>query len=308
MSAIEKGCEAIGGGCFWAEFWKSYEPLANFLAHDGLRNLVLIVVAIVTLFVAIKRLRIADEDKKTAIKQAVISDAGLNIDRFQKGVEMLGSAEHSIKKAGVVILGQFVKHNHLNFYDEVRDILCSFVTLNAWEHVGPHGSEARASLPEIRVESFAALSLLSEMNSWKKSEKQHDFIYFECRYAYLNNCKLARKDFSNFSLYKATLYNCYFEDSDFQNADLSGGDFRSSDFTRCDFQNAKLTLVDFDSSNFFTADFENADCEGTIFDHCKNLTYAQLSQAKNVDPEFLAKLKAEEAAAAAKSDDKNWPT
>lgn len=251
MVVNEKGCEAIGGGCFWAEFWESYKPLADFLAHDGLRNLVLIIVAIVTLFIAIKRLRIADEDK---------------------------------------------------------DILCSFVTLNAWEHVGPYGSEARASLPEIRVESFAAMSLLLEMNSWKKSEKQPDSIYFECRYAYLNNCKLTRKDFSNFSLYKASLYKCFFDDSDFQNADLSGGDFRSSDFTRCDFQNTKLSFADFGNSNFFAANFENADCKGTIFNHCKNLTYAQLSKAKNVDPEFLAKLKAEEEAAAAKATEETSPT
>lgn len=285
---LSLGCETI--------FWQ----LAG---EPAFRNIGLLVVAVIGIGFAIYRSLKLHQQTKTAIRQAETSEAGLNIDRFQKGVEMLGSAEHSIKKAGVVILGQFVKHNHLNFYDEVKDILCSFVTLNAWEHVGPHGSEARASLPEIRVDSFAALSLLSEMNSWKKSEKQHDLLYFECRYAYLNNCRLARMDFSNFSLYKATLYNCFFEDSDFQNADLSGGDFRSSDFTRCDFQNAKLTLADFGNSNFFAAGFENADCKGTRFALCANLTYAQLSQAKNVDPEFLAKLKSEEEA-----EEENTPT
>lgn len=119
VSIIKMGCEALGGGCFWTEFWASFEPMANFLAHDGFRNFILVIAAVVTLIIALKRLVIADEDKKTSIKQAETSEASLNIDRFQRGLEMLDRQHFTTKQSGIFILSELVRKYPDEFLDQV---------------------------------------------------------------------------------------------------------------------------------------------------------------------------------------------
>lgn len=303
MAVNEKGCEAIGGGCFWAEFWESYEPLANFLAHDGFRNGALVVAAIVTLFVAIWRAKIADEDKNTAIKQAETSESGLNIDRFQRGIEMLSNTSPFMSAAGARMLGGLARNNMSEFYPLVGRILSSYV-----EEFSPAPDFEALSDKEFKdftlappPEQCAAILMeLSVMNDRRLKDAvfTHEII------------KLRKSNLAKINLIGGNFSQTIFSSSYMWGMQLMSFDLSSANFYQCDLRSANLSDSDLTNAFLLRADLElatleNADLKNVDLSTAKNLTYAQLSQAKNVDPEFLAKLKADEEAAAAKATEEN---
>lgn len=305
MATIENGCEAIGGGCFWAEFWKSYEPLANFLAHDGFRNGALVVAAIVTLIVAIWRAQIADEDKKTSIKQADTSEAGLNIDRFQKGAAMLGDERLSVRQAGLLMLSELAQQNMREYFDITQKIICSFIKDRSREQKAVFASsqdpmfELREFEDPISQDNQTAMEELSKLNELHWSQITFD---------------------NNRAKIKVSITEANFRQANFNAMDLRFIDFSGSDFTSAYLNNANLSYCDlrraiFLDANLWDSKLKNADLLWSKFTdpNDKNfwmtdLTSQQLHEAKFVQKEFLAKLEAYEQAEAAKASDKNFPT
>lgn len=286
MATIENGCEAIGGGCFWAEFWKSYEPIAHFIGHDAFRNGALVIAAFVTLFVAIWRAKIADEDKKTSVKQADTSEAGLNIDRFQKGIEMIASQNRTLREAGIYLLSELAEQNMKTYYHATQTALVGFISELSVEHLGAFNRAHKQSLilvsdpifELVSGENELALQKLSNLKTIAEIENIHSN-----RRICINSANFCVSSLEDGNLKKMILINVNFSSSHLMNANFTGTAFNKVNFTE-------------------------ADLSGAIFGDNQGLTYAQLSKAKNVDPEFLAKLKAEEDEATAKSTDKNSST
>jgi uncharacterized protein YjbI with pentapeptide repeats len=306
MAVNEKGCEAIDGGCFWAEFWKSYEPIADFIGHDAFRNGALVIAAIVTLFVAIWRARIADGDKDTAIKQAETSEFGLNIDRFHRGTEMLNSTSPFMSAAGARMLGGLARNNMKEYYPLVGRILSSYI-----EEVSPAPDFYDFSDQELEEATFlvppeqcaAILIELSILNERRLSKCIFPFEVIKIRRTNLAKISLQGGNFSH-----ATFSNSEMKRMLLTNFDLSFTNFYSCNLTGAILFNCNLTGAFLHNTDLKLAMLENTDLKNVDLSAAKNLTYAQLSLAKNVDPEFLSKLKAEEEAAAAKEPNEDSPT
>lgn len=289
MSAIEKGCEAIGGGCFWVEFWKSYESIANFIAHDGFRNGALVVAAIVTLFIAIKRLKIADEDKRTSIRQAEMNEAGLNIDRFQNGAAMLGEDKLAVSQAGIIVLEELMNQDKSNYFHQIRKLLSIFIDDSSVRYKTGNSFLKNRSYPRVELDCLSAFYTLCRMNSVRSELEPTGLEIITLRNIYLFKSSVSHYDLNRMRIIDATIRNCTFTGSNLTHIRAIQSDFSKSDFDSADFSNSTLREV-----NFLQANLKNVDFSEAEFISCRNLTYTQLSQAKNVDPEFLEELRLKE--------------
>jgi hypothetical protein len=275
------GCETT--------FWQSVWLLAG---EPAFRNIGLIIVAVIGIGFAIYRSVKLHQQTKTAIRQAETSEAGLNIDRFQKGAAMLADREVAVRQAGIFILSALMQQRPKEFLEEVRRVLCSFINYSSIEYM--NSFKEKPENPDTREDCLTAFHTLCLLNSLRDLAPGTKNV--DCRNIYLFFCKLDDRDLSSMRVFDSVLRRCTFNGSIFTNAILA-----DTDFSQCIFRDADLRNSNFGFVNFEYANFENADCNGTIFKNCTNLTYAQLSKAKNVDPKFLAKLKADEDQAAAES-------
>lgn len=297
VSIIEKGCEAIGGGCFWAEFWESFEPLANFLAHDGFRNIMLVVAAIVTLIIAIRRANIADQDKETsrkqadiALKQAATNEAGLNIDRFQKGAAMLGDELLSVKHAGILMLGDLGDNSSSTISRNILIVLSEFVSeatnrqlilKNAKTVLDPNFEEIISNEVQLTMEELGRLN--------KSNRQLLPKLEFEVMIHNANLRGFLSKSVLEFRYIR--LYNCQCEAAGFFHHNFENAYFHGTNFTNANFENSDLSNITVINSIFTGAKLDNTNLKNVDLSNAVGLTYIQLSKAKNVNPELLEKLR-----------------
>ncbi len=249
-------------------FWQSVWQIAG---EAAVRNIGLICAALFGIGLAFYRSMKLNQQTKTAIRQAETSEAGLNIDRFQKGVAMLGDNSRSVKQGGLLILYELAYSSPEKFRDNVVGIFRTHIySYDVKDLIASYEDHDKALYNRLTPDYSAAifsLILLNKLNIEETNATKSGFMQ-DLFIAFVN----------------------------LQNLNVSSMDFSNSIFRDVDFKDTIMT-----ETNLSNAVFEN----------CKNLTYAQLYQAKNVDPEFLAKLKADEdqaAAEAAKSAEENTPT
>lgn len=268
---LSLGCETT--------FWQ--------LAGDpAFRNIGLLAVAVIGIGFAIYRSVKLHQQTKTAIRQADTSEAGLNIDRFQKGVEMLSSNNRTMREAGVHLLSELAIQNLATYYIATRTALTGFITQLSDEHLNKFNDVHGKQLVAISESEFVmccgenelALQQLSELKSFAETRSKRS------------------NERTNFS--GANFCLVYLENGNFKNMVITNVNFNSSHLINADFRGVVFNRVC----------FLDTDLCGAKFGNNKGLTYAQLSKAKNVDPEFLAKLKADEDAAAAKATEEISPT
>lgn len=279
-SITEIGCETLAGGCFWADFWSSFEPLANFTAHDGFRNIALVIAAIVTLFIALRRANIADEDKRTSIKRAETSEAGLNIDRFQKGIEMLSSDQQTIRKAGILILSELAQKDMQNYFDPIQTILCSFARENSESaetldiDLNPTVLFSRPPDRKEAGDTEITIKELSKLNKLKTGYPQFKYTEF---------------DLHRINLQFAKLQDCDLEDALLYEANLDMADLSRSNLKFANFDGASLIRANLYSTQLEGTKFEFANLENTRFTY-SDISIDQLEEADVFDTELQENL------------------
>ena len=85
-----------------------------------IRNLVLIVAAVIALPLAIWRGVVADRQAKTA-------QSSLLNERYQKGAEMLGSKELPVRLGGIYALARLAQEHPEDYHTQIMSLLCAFV-------------------------------------------------------------------------------------------------------------------------------------------------------------------------------------
>lgn len=264
------------------------EPTYWQLASEpAFRNIGLLLVAIVGLGFAAYRSYHLYHQTKIGQKQSQTSEDGLNIDRFQKGAAMLGEKEDTVRAAGVFVLFELVDQNPKEYYEQVQKLLCIFIRYTSIEFLNNNENPSIQKYDGPPQACLVAFRTLTKVNTIRK--KTHGLSRIDCRMIRLKNCIFDGEYFADISLEDAIL-----EDGFFRNANFTEADISRSRFTCCNLSDSILVRTRFRNTDFRKTLFTDADCEGATFSNCKNLTYAQLSQAKNVDPEFLEELRLKE--------------
>ena len=106
-----------------------------------IRNLGVVVLAVIALPLAVWRGVVADRQAKAARQQADTAEQGLLYDRYQKGAEMLGSAILSVRLGGIYALEHLGKEYSDQFYIQVMRILCAYVRHPTRDSIETTGGE-----------------------------------------------------------------------------------------------------------------------------------------------------------------------
>lgn len=315
MAAMEQRCEPAELVGYWTNHWCEVALVWSPHGWEDIRNIFIILGGFLGLWLAGKRTFSANSQAKTALKQAETSEAGLSIDRFQKGVMMLGDDQLFVRNAAIFILSELAENNPNQYFTSVMDVFCSFIktrTLDQLLQTGAHTVLDANFKQDIAPDSQIALQELSRIcklmhNNGISSSYRMRLSNTNLRNAKLTNGHLFIADLSNANLSRGSFYETNFMGAFLNNSNMQKTVLISANLDQTEFYNTNLTHANLIGSEFRRSDLAGANFDCVDLSKVKGLTYAQLSKAKNVDPEFLAKLKADEEAEAAKSTEEASP-
>eukprot|EP00873_Tetraselmis_striata_P003815 jgi/Tetstr1/424079/TSEL_014690.t1 len=286
----------LSGAEIWTlKYWGSEDRSAV------LRNLGLLVIAAPALYLAWKRTTtasrqadIANENKEISNRQQRVAERGLNIDRYQKGAQMLESQELSVRIAGIYGLRELAMSDPDESYILVQSLLFAFIREKSkerklithveneelerptYEDLGPDVYEALSATTALRA-SISTATDLEEVAAWRPDLRQSNFRMAKLSFADLSDADLYEANLSGAVLKSASLIGADLReanltnghlsrarliDADFQEAILAGARFIEADLTGAD-----LAGSDLSRAVFFGANLSDSDFEDVLFDN-----------------------------------------
>ena len=242
-------------------------------------NYILGIVASSALPLAIWRGIVAEEQADTA-------QQGLRNERYEKGIEMLGSKVLSVRMGGIYALQRLAKEHSEEYHVQVMRSLCAFVRRPTPDE--DYEAELRANIQvklkyKINVEAPVAREDVQDAIQaiGARSEKeitlersqglwQLDLSHARLSHTNLRDISLTRRT----NLTGANLYN----------ADISHANLISVDLTNAWLRGAYLFKAMLFDAILIKSDLTQARVSGTIFGGVKGLTQNQLDQARRLDP------------------------
>lgn len=265
-----------GSDAEWTwEYWGGSDPDRSAV----LRNFALIAAGIVGLGLGGWRAWTAYQQAAAANKQVRIAIRGQQVDRYQKGAQMLESAELSVRIAGIFALRELAFSDPEETYILVQSLLCGFIREKSRmrkklsDHTKPAESsslddeitdtnewrEYERLSPDI-VEAITAFDALRKKIPDSASMESGDNWRPILAEANLSEEHIGGIDFRNAVLRSANLSKSVFYEGRFPGAsliraDLSNGVFVSADFTGAALQKALLREAEFSEANFSRCQF-----------------------------------------------------
>lgn len=288
-------------GIVWTSHWaagyfqmpfpdgRSASPFSGF----GFHGYVLLAIATIGLPIAIWR-------GYELHKQSSTAQSELLNERYQKGVEMLGSEDLSVRLGGIYALENLAENEPDTYHIQIMSVLSAFV--RNWPTRGRPDSERNNGAPDNEVRKLpedvcAILDAIGRRSGRQHAVESEKKRAVDLTGAHLHNwvCHIPGHvsplvlDFSNVNFSGADLSKAFFPktklaDSNFRNADLSDAWLTWTDFSNADFISADLSDTLLDWTNLTGASFEDAKLFGTDLTGAKGLTQRQLNSAE-IDPQ-----------------------
>lgn len=264
---------------------------------EALRNISLVLGALVALVLAVWRSRVAERQSEAARRQADTAQRSLTYERIQKGVEMIGSPVLAVRLGGIYALDHLAQEYPNEHHVQVMHVLCAFVRNPFHDH--------SASQPDVRD----AVKAIGGRNRDRIRIEEASKYVPDLSYANLRNLEIINLNFSsgNFEgadlsgsdieisnlsfanldkaiLHGATLYGTNLERASVNRADLSAVEGAVANFTNASLRRADLSHANMQGAEFRHAELEGADLTGTVFieggHEANGLTQKQIDLAK----------------------------
>ena len=251
-------------GCIvWRWDWLNGGEQGN-TPSETLRNMGLLIAGVLALAFALWRARVAGEQSATARRQADTAQLDLLNDRYQRGAQLLGNDDLSVRTAGIYSLQRLAEDS--DQYDlQVMQVFCAFVRNHTEDDESvSRRSERIISLDKVISEDVqTALAAVRERCQLEQSQFKLPKFTVDLSGAILNGCDLSKMDLSGANLYGAQLNNC-----DLSESSLSGADVR-----RANFHNAYLNKSILSGAAFWRTDLSDISGDMINISH----TYIQCS-------------------------------
>ena len=235
---------------FW-DAWRGEES-----GSTAIRNLLLVIAAIVALPLAIWRSKVAERQAETAQR-------GLLNERYQRGAEMLGSKVLQVRLGGIYALGCLAREHPRDYHRQIMNLLCAFVR-------NPPG-ENNQDIHKVREDVHAVLPLICIRSKLQIEIEEKEFYF---------NLDLSGADLHGVSLLRvASLGN-----SDMEPPPGASANLERADLVRTNLSSAALVFANLKGARFYNANLEGAFLNGTILSGahlsgCKGLTQEQIDRA-----------------------------
>ena len=245
LNIIVLAC-AFGVGSFW--LWKVFQFKFNLHSED-LRNATIVIGSPLAFLIAWWRSHTANAQQKT-------DASGRLYDRYQKGVEMIGSQEAVVRMGGITVLERLSKEHAREFHVQVAHLLGKIVKLS-------RSQKATISILDIQE----ALVVIGRRNKqeilsyYDETAARVDFSTSNLEKVFVGSSEFINIDFSYSIWNMANVDN-----SSFENVSLYGAKCQEVGFRNVWFFQPVLRHVDFTKSLFNNVVFEGADAHGARFD------------------------------------------
>ena len=243
-------------------------PLWDWLHGDGdsnsatLRNIGLVIAAVIALLLALWRSAIAERQADAAHHQSEIAMQNMLNGRFQKGVEMLGSKVLSVRLGGIYALQRLAEEHPTPYHIQIIQLFCAFARNPCASGIDD------AQEPPL---SITDCSLVEEKPSLR--EDVQNILY---AIGFRSEIGIKLEEENDF---KVDLRN-----SDFQNARFSGANFSGVIFDGANLSHAKFADTNLTNAHLSKAELSNAVLWGTKLPGAMlfgaNLSGAELLKAR----------------------------
>ena len=221
-----------------------------------IRNLGLVIAAIVALPLAIWRSIVAERQAKTAQR-------GLLNERYQKGAEMLDSQVLAVRLGGIYALARLAREHPGDYHTQIMSLLCAFV-----RH--PAGEPVEVAEPI----NSRSLTPTAEFNrGWHRAGNDLPLRVREDVQAIMTAVRErseAQIEIEKEGEHRKNLSGANLNDADLFGANLYGANLKEAKLNRVNMVGAKLEGANLDGANL-TGAFDMRGCRG--------LTQEQIDQA-----------------------------
>ena len=212
---------AIGFGLSWY-FWEDLRGEDDSLSTT-INNLSLVVGGIVAIELAVWRSIVGERQTTVAQRQVETAQSGLLNERFQKGAEMLGSEDLSVRLGGIYALQHLAAEHPKQYHVQVMKLLCAFVRHPTKDKGGDANLNEEEQSPRPDVSAVAEI-ICKRDDSHLLLERNLEFM-LDLRGADLRHLNLSNADLSGANLREAKLSNAFLKMANLSNAQLAGASF-----------------------------------------------------------------------------------
>lgn len=209
--------------------------------------------------IAHKQAAIGEAQLKGLQQQIALAEAGANVDRLQKGAEMLQADGLVVRITGVSILREIAHNKNHRYRNESISVLSSLA-----RYLSAESEKNKLNSPEDLVGAFSALIA---------TEIPHSIRIGGIT---LRSCVIYGFNVDGYDFAQCEFYNCHIYNSDFS-ADC-GADFFGCEFfhSRIDFDGIGLSI--FNKCEFDDCEFDGALDEGSL----KDCVFSNMKKGKNL--------------------------
>lgn len=242
------------------EFWSANSK------GEALRNIAFAIGTPAALLLAYLRTNSAGAQAETGVRQANLAEKRQNIDRFQSGIELMGSDDVTVRIGGLTVLKQVAETDPDGYYIALQEFLLTYMQYRcnlALSQLGGTGDILKRNIKDLRtpLDVEQAIHIVSSLRTAENCEREklqlwtpklrevffngsdlqglklHDMTIEDVRF---EDCSLFNSDFSRSDLGivspSTTFIYCKFSKSRFDDHSAYKCDLRHTQFKKCDFR------------------------------------------------------------------------
>ena len=207
-------------------------------------------------------------------RQIDLTSQNARYERFQRGIEMLGSAELFVRLGGIYALRTLMKEYSEELHVPIMELLCAFLRNPIDADEVTRGSSVRQDIQtalDVIVRRGETEVILERARGFRLDLRNANF-----QYANLPGVDLSGSNLEGTVLSYTNMNGANFSRAKFEGADLSFANCRNCNFTGVLFILANMHHVAADGSDFSKARIDWVDCTEGSF-HKSKFTKAEIS-------------------------------
>ena len=235
-------------------------------ASTTIRNVGLILAALVAFPIALWRGIVADNQSVAAQSQANAAQQSLRNERYQRGAEMLGNEVLAVRLGGIYALQRLAQEYPEEYHVQIMRLFCAFARNPTEDEEYDAKLDAEAvRFPRTREDVQEVLRAISKRN-WSDVELESiEKFYLDLRGANLQEILISG----------GNLYGAYF-----WGANLSGAGIEHVDLSYVTFLKADLSRVTFSDVDLFKSEFDESDLTDAELHEVRTFTQSQVDKAR----------------------------
>ena len=255
-------------------FWGAHSnaPLFGDDPDANNRFLLLLVGGVTTAVIAFWRSTVAERQADTAQRQAGIAQQSLLNERFQKGAEMLGSSDISVRLGGIYALARLADEYPQQYHVEIIKLFCASVVQASQDRLS---QEPRPITP--RMDTKAIMEAIRDRKEVGSSLERDSKTRLELGSAFLTGLDLRNADLTGANLILANLSGAWLNGANLSGAQLHQANLSRARLAGADLSDATLWSANLSGTYFVQKPDDEQDKGATIV--AKGLTQESLDWA-----------------------------